>query len=60
MNELELILKLAQDVEQLLKKAGVLGSLEKHAVVQEIENLLNTATENATPQDANSVPVTNA
>lgn len=60
MNELELILSLARDVENLLKKAGVLGSLEKHPVVQEIENALNAATENIPPSDVNSVPVTNA
>lgn len=41
MSELELILSLAHDVENLLRKAGVLGALEKHPVVQEIENLLD-------------------
>lgn len=61
MSELELILSLARDVENLLKKAGVLGSLEKHPVVQEIENLLNAVPADNTPsQDAPAVPVTNA
>lgn len=61
MSELELILSLARDVENLLKKAGVLGSLEKHPVVQEIESLLNAATAvNAPAEDTPAVPVTNA
>lgn len=40
---LGLVLHLAQDVEKLLKQAGVLHSLEKHPVVVEIEKILQEA-----------------
>lgn len=64
MSELELILNLARDVEALLKKAGILGALETHPVIQEIEKLLNPEPE-PKPVDnsgdtTNTVPVTNA